>query len=207
MTITRAEALSLIRDFDKNEQIIMTALDTNGNSEIDYSEVGPALVKRGDESDIDQAAFRKMVKLDPKIEKFYYLRSNINPSITGDYCVYLDLRGVDLSGENLEGVRLAFSSQPAVSVDLSGANLDNALLSNASLMGAFLDGISLNGARCNGAKFWSAHFRDAFAINADFEHADFCGADIRGMKAKGANFEGASFLSAAVDDSWICPPK
>mgnify|MGYP000467284310 CR=1 FL=1 len=57
----------------------------------------------------------------------------------------LDLRGIDLRGEDLAAARLA-------GVDLTGARLDNCNLTQADFTGATLDRAVLTGAKLRGAK-------------------------------------------------------
>lgn len=92
--------------------------------------------------------------------------------------VEADLSGVDFSGINMEGAKLASASLKGanlknaymVGVDLSSANLENADLSGACLRYADLHDIDLSNACLK-----DADLREANLVGADFADADVTG--------------------------------
>ncbi len=71
----------------------------------------------------------------------------------GAYCEHADLRGADLEGEDLRGVKMIFAR-------LEGANLRGADLRGAQLTLANLRGVDLRGADLRGAQLWRADLKE-----------------------------------------------
>ncbi|MEA2626700.1 MAG: hypothetical protein QOD06_2745 [Candidatus Binatota bacterium] len=90
-----------------------------------------------------------------------------------------DLRGADLSGE-----------------DLRDAHLDGADLSGARLRGANLHGLDLRGARLRDASLDGADLRDARVDGADLR-----GAGLAGTLANGSSFSGADLTLAHLREA------
>lgn len=208
MSVTKTQALSLIKGFAAAEMQIMKCLDKNGNGKLDPEEVGKFKSVKNNSGTItvtpDTDKFRNAVKLDPKIEKFYFLGQEMNWE-TGnvELAPYLDLSDSDLHGIDLKGAYLGASN--AVRVNFVRSNLRDANLKLATLAGAIMVKADLSGADCSSANFWGSNLTGSKADGANFQGANFTYCDMDGMKASGASFNGATFSRAIVDDSWICP--
>lgn len=88
----------------------------------------------------------------------------------------LDLRGINLAGENLDGV------------DLVNARLQMANLARASF---------------RGARLTNANLGEAFLRNADFTEADLRGANLRGAIMENTRFDNANLVGARVSEETI----
>lgn len=103
----------------------------------------------------------------------------------------VDLRGIDLRGEELGGARLA-------GVDLTGARLDGCDLSQADLRGATLDRAHLTGARLRGARLQHAKLRGADLTKADLGEANLEDADLEHARLPFALLHRARLAGAAI---------
>ncbi len=121
----------------------------------------------------------------------------------------LDLRGADLSQENLSHLPLAYMqgglpipewevateeqrNMAAVRMeqaDLEGARLQGANLGGARLQGAFLNEVQLQGANLFGAQLQGAYLRKAQLQGAFLGNAQLQGAFIRGSNLDGATLD------------------
>jgi len=114
------------------------------------------------------------------------------------------LRGVDLSGANLDGVR--FTGFPVV---LAGAKFDGASLEHASLELADLAGASFVKANAARASFRGAQLepsgglRAANFAGANLQGASFVGADVSEAIFTGANLTDAAFTRALAVDTYF----
>ena len=104
------------------------------------------------------------------------------------YCVGKDLRGLDMSGQDLYSnfERADFSPKGAIKTNLSGANLTGADLGRAKLYGA-----DLGGAKMYGAELGGAHL----------EGADLTGADLTGATSDSTT----TWPTAEYWNDTICP--
>ncbi len=103
----------------------------------------------------------------------------------------VDLRGVDLRGEELAGARLA-------GVDLTGARLDGCDLSQADLRGATLDRAHLSGAKMRGAKLQGAKLRGANLSRTDLGEANLEDAELEHANLSFALVHRARLAGAAI---------
>lgn len=103
----------------------------------------------------------------------------------------VDLRGIDLRGEELAGARLA-------GVDLTGARLDGCDLSQADLRGAILDRAFLVGAKLRGARLQGAKLREADLSRADLSEANLEDADLEHARLAFATMHRARLAGAAI---------
>jgi uncharacterized protein YjbI with pentapeptide repeats len=116
-----------------------------------------------------------------------------------------DLRGIDLSQNNLSGgpflssesnlypspgTRSEFGSDP---VDLSGANLSNAHLSSAQLNGVDLSSANLS----------NAHLSSAYLPGADLSSAILDKAGLKYANLKEANLSNADLSNANLKEAWL----
>lgn len=90
-----------------------------------------------------------------------------------------NLQGVDLSGNNFEGVDFTMAN-------LRGANLSNCKLDGANFYMAHLDG---------------ARFYDSVIRKANFTYAFLIGSDLRFVKAREAIFDESSLIGALLNNS------
>jgi uncharacterized protein YjbI with pentapeptide repeats len=103
-----------------------------------------------------------------------------------------DLRGVELSDEFLQGVRMSY-------VDLRGANLAGANLGDDDLgYGAILRSADLRGAVLIDASLIFTNFAEADLSDADLRYAHLGMADLRKAKLQNADLRGASLEEAAL---------
>lgn len=100
-----------------------------------------------------------------------------------------DLRGLDLSGLNLTGARLA-------GADLTGANLEK-----TRLFGADLAGAQLHGVHAKGADFTGANLSGALLSEGLFDHAGFGSANLSGVVAHRASFRGAALSACSAREA------
>ncbi len=131
-----------------------------------------------------------------------------------------DLRGWNLSGQNLAGVRLGDQLDGAV---FANANLTNATLREGSLVGANFHNANLSGAEFFGSKLHGADFSDALIPNAKLLSAahlgftreqlystasykqgqlpgiDLGSNDLSGWNFSGQNLSGAKFSMAKIE--------
>lgn len=103
----------------------------------------------------------------------------------------LDLRAIDLRGEDLAGASLQ-------GVDLSGAKLDGCDLSQADLRGAVLERATLTGAKLRGARLDGAKLRDADLSRADLTEASLEHADLDRARLVQATVHRARLAGAAL---------
>jgi uncharacterized protein YjbI with pentapeptide repeats len=103
----------------------------------------------------------------------------------------LDLRGIDLRGEDLASARLT-------GADLTGARLDGCNLSHADLRGTYLDRANLTGARLRGAALTGARLREAVLEKADLLEANLERSDLDGARCAGATFHRARLWGAQL---------
>jgi hypothetical protein len=113
----------------------------------------------------------------------------------------LDLWGVFLFGDHLEGLRLHRTHLEYAGLDevhLEGARLHGAILRGAKLRGAHLDearfepfGDRASSADLSGAKLQGASLRRANLKGANLEGADLRGANLQGASLEGADLQGA----------------
>lgn len=116
---------------------------------------------------------------------------------------YVDLEGMDLSGQNLVNADLTDARMTAT--EMRGANLTSAVLQRATLTNAVLSGAKLRGANLSGASVIGANFEKSELIEVDFQGAHFCEPghiDLANeeyvgpmINAIGADFKGARFNS------------
>jgi uncharacterized protein YjbI with pentapeptide repeats len=147
-----------------------------------------------------------------------------NPRVSLDAA---DLRGANLAGAALEGIKLESSDFRGANLsyahlkrsmldldNFSGANLSGAELSGASLASAVLQGANLRDAYLTQADLSAAYLPRAILVratlqganlqNAGLEGADLRGADLRdadlgGAFLKGANLQDADLTNANLD--------
>jgi hypothetical protein len=105
-----------------------------------------------------------------------------------------NLRGIDLSGVDLNGADLSYS-------DLRDANLRYSELRDANLAVAALSGADLRKAYLSYANLRSANFSKADLSGADLRHADLSHANLIGANLYDTNLIGASFDSARVGET------
>lgn len=103
----------------------------------------------------------------------------------------VDLRGIDLRGEELAGARLA-------GVDLTGARLEGCDLSQADLRGATLDRAHLTNAKLRGAQLQGAKLRGAILAKADLGEANLEEADLEHANLSFAMVHRARLAGAAI---------
>ena len=114
-----------------------------------------------------------------------------------------DWSGADLSGCNLEGLRLSNSEDRAnfEKADLRGANLQKADLQNADLrwaklQNAYLSEADLRNADLSKADLQNAELSLAKLQNADLSYAKLQGADLFGANLQGSKLRGANLQNA-----------
>lgn len=100
-----------------------------------------------------------------------------------DWCVGHDFSYTDMRGANLEGVSLI--GVKANDADWTGVNLDKANLS----WGLFVDCI-LSDAKLKGAKFYQTDLNCSFLDGADFTGATFVRASVHATDLTGTDFSG-----------------
>jgi uncharacterized protein YjbI with pentapeptide repeats len=99
-----------------------------------------------------------------------------------------DLQGVDLSGANLREVNLSFANLAGAflnEADLTGANLESANLAGAFLIKAYLIKANLSFANLTAAYVTGAYLTKSYLF-----HADLRGAYLNGTQLTGADFTG-----------------
>lgn len=96
---------------------------------------------------------------------------------------YIQLENMDLSGQNLDSVKL-------YSARLTGVNLAGASLKFAQMMDARLDDVDLSGAELN----------DAVGVSAKISSSRFCGAQMSGANFMGAEIKHSSFTGVTCDN-------
>ena len=138
-------------------------------------------------------------------------------------CYKADLRGLDMSGQNLFSTfaQADFSPKGTTKTNLSDAimpganlidaNLNGANLSGARLGGAILNGANLSGAGLGGAILAGANLTDATLTATNLKSAnlnsvtlnnvDLTGADLTGAFLEGAYLSGANLIGAVLDDA------
>ena len=138
-------------------------------------------------------------------------------------CYKADLRGLDMSGQNLFSTfaQADFSPKGTTKTNLSGAimpganlidaNLTGADLTDARLGGAILTGANLSGAGLGRAILTGANLTDANLtatnlnganlLSVTMNSADLTGANLTGATLNGAYLTGANLTGAVLDDA------
>jgi uncharacterized protein YjbI with pentapeptide repeats len=144
-----------------------------------------------------------------------------------------DLRGIDLSGLNLDHTQLLMNTLDYAVFDrsslrcawlhnagLSGASFRSviapeAMLTEVNATGACFDNAVLTHANLLGGKLTTASFRGANLDFVDFALADLTGANLEGATTDGANFGGAIvhrailpeevWMQVAAEFNWLAP--
>jgi uncharacterized protein YjbI with pentapeptide repeats len=125
-------------------------------------------------------------------------------AMQGQYMPATDLRDVNLSGANLQGVSLIMAD--LANSRLRGANLKGAILvdvnfTGARLRSADLSSASLRFANLSGAHCYLINLKGADLSYADLEGARLARADFSGADLTGARFDVASVLSESTFDN------
>lgn len=110
-------------------------------------------------------------------------------------CEGCDLSRLNLSGQDLSGVRL--EGADLSDTDLSGTNLSHATLDGVDLKNSRLNGTNLTNATLNGCDLTGVDLRQAKIQGLKLEGADlrgmhFSGLDMRGLTADGADLSGTT---------------
>lgn len=128
----------------------------------------------------------------------------------------LDLRGADLSQENLHGLPLAYmrgglavierlvsneEQREWAGVQLEGANLDDAHLERAMLAGAYLKKASLRGAHLEGSDLSDVQMGSANLFKASLENAFLGKAHLENVSFNKASLERADLSRASLTNS------
>lgn len=124
----------------------------------------------------------------PDIDK-YLCRDKIDLS-------YVDIRGANLTGANLEKINLQQSilyRANLIDANLKNANLNRAVLSAANLCHANFTHANLCGAILNAANLCGANLTHADLRNANLFLANLQGANLDGTNLDGANLREAEF--------------
>ena len=138
-------------------------------------------------------------------------------------CYKADLRGLDMSGQNLFSTfaQADFSPKGTTKTNLSGAIMPGANLIGANLIDANLSGARLGGANLNGANLSDAGLGGAILTGANLtdatltatnlkganlfavtlNSADLTGANLTGTNLNGAYLSGANLIGAVLDDA------
>jgi len=103
--------------------------------------------------------------------------------------------GLDLSGENLEGIDLS-SLPDGPALDLHGINLRSANLQVANFRSANLQGADLAYANLQRANFQDANLQAAFLLSANLQRANFHDANLQAAYLSLANLQEANLWSA-----------
>ncbi|WP_394841520.1 pentapeptide repeat-containing protein [Pendulispora brunnea] len=114
-----------------------------------------------------------------------------------------DLRGIDFSGEDLNGVDLAFVHLDGARFDgcqLERVALSNARLAGASFIGARLARANLTQVLADDATFEGADLSDAWLDSARFRRTSFRKATLIGTHLGSAEAIGADFRGAAINN-------
>lgn len=101
------------------------------------------------------------------------------------------LRGVDLTGANLE------------KADLSGCDLSDAVLVRANLSGADLTGAVLDRVHAAKARMREAYLGEARILDGDLADADLTEADLTGFVGDRSRFVGARFKGAVMSGAHL----
>ncbi|MGF1672574.1 MAG: pentapeptide repeat-containing protein [Rivularia sp. (in: cyanobacteria)] len=128
----------------------------------------------------------------PDIDK-YLCRDKIDLS-------YVDIRGANLPGANLEKINLQQSI-------LYRANLIDANLENANLNGALLSAANLCHANFTHANLCGAILSAANLCGANLTHADLRNANLFLANLQGANFDGTNLDGANLREAEFCGNK
>jgi len=115
-----------------------------------------------------------------------------------------DLRSADLTGVNLQGVRLEGADLKGVQLD--GANLQDARLGGADLRGAGLSAANLRRATLveadlQGARLGGAVLHRARLASANLQEARLAGANLREARLDNAGLQGAQLVGADLQDA------
>ena len=121
----------------------------------------------------------------------------------------LDLRGIDLSGEQLAGVNLSKCDLRDANLaecnleranlswaQLDGANLFKARLGECEFLNAGLKGVDLTECQAQRTGFGRADLSDAVLLGSDLSHATFGNACLNHTDFRAANLQGARFREA-----------
>jgi uncharacterized protein YjbI with pentapeptide repeats len=109
-----------------------------------------------------------------------------------------DLRGADLSQEDLGGINLMKASLSGV--DLSGVNLMGASLSQADLRGANLSGAYLSKADLSEADLSEVNLSEAYLLEANLSRVNLDGADLHWVYLGKADLSGAIAIGANLSE-------
>jgi uncharacterized protein YjbI with pentapeptide repeats len=100
-----------------------------------------------------------------------------------------DLRGLDLSNQNLVGSN--FRGLDLTDTNLEGANLKNANFQRTTLIETHLENANLEGANFQRADIQGSYFDGANLSHVNFKNAKLIGNYVCDVNLKGANFQGA----------------
>ena len=104
----------------------------------------------------------------------------------------LDLRGADLSGQEMDALDL--SSLDLQSANFSGSELYWLMMNNAHCRGANFRGARLSGAMLNGTDLRNCDFTDAYLSYDSLQGAaSVCRSDLRGAVLQGVNLKGCKY--------------
>ncbi len=117
-------------------------------------------------------------------------------AMQGQYVPATDLRDVNLSGANLQGVSLIMAD--LANARLRGANLKGARLVDVNFTGARLRGADLSNTSLRFANFTSAHCYMVSLTGADLSYANLEGARLARANFSSADLTGARFDVASI---------
>jgi len=106
--------------------------------------------------------------------------------------VLIDLKGANLTHENLENVNLA-------NADMKNANLSFAHLKNANLGLACLENAILSFSNFDGANLSAAHLENACIEDADLKNAKLTGANLKNAILTNSSLKNVSLVDAHVE--------
>jgi hypothetical protein len=127
----------------------------------------------------------------------------------------LDLRGADLSQEDLSHLPLAYmrggltlrewqlateEQRNTAAVRMEKADLSGAQLQKADLSGAQLQGADLNEAQLQGADLFGAQLQEAFLRKAQLQGAFLGEAQMQGAHLRGSDLDGATLDALKLSD-------
>ncbi len=130
-------------------------------------------------------------------------------------CYKADLRGLDMSGQNLFSTfaQADFSPKGTTKTNLSGAimpganlidaNLNGTNLSGARLGGAILNGANLSGAGLGGVILAGANLTGANLTDATLTDANLNGANLNSVTLNNADLTGANLSNANLDTAYL----
>ena len=120
----------------------------------------------------------------------------------------LDLRGADLSQEDLRGLPLACMEGGLLPIGTwksteEQRNMAAVQLQKADLSAAQLQGASLIGAQLQKADLWDAQLQGASLIEAQLQKADLPGAQLQGADLLRAQMQGANLAYAQLERTYL----